>query len=176
MKLLDAQGRLFGKVSILDIGAILVILLTIVGIFFVPGSGGSVAQVGAVTQPIEIDAIVRGLSVREPSNVIGELEDTQKTKIVIRNQPYGEVDVKAVRQLERSVIVPQPDGTVKALPDPRSDVFSIDMMVTLGGRAQIASDGPVLGNNKMKIGTPIELEGKTYNFNASVIDVRILEE
>jgi len=33
MKILDSQGRLFGKVSILDFGAALVILLVLVGIF-----------------------------------------------------------------------------------------------------------------------------------------------
>jgi len=40
MKILDSQGRLFGKVSILDLGAALVILLVLVGIFF-PVSSGS---------------------------------------------------------------------------------------------------------------------------------------
>ncbi|MFM7790507.1 MAG: DUF4330 domain-containing protein, partial [Microcystis panniformis] len=38
MKLLDSKGRLFGKFSLLDIGAALVILLTIIGIFVVPGT------------------------------------------------------------------------------------------------------------------------------------------
>jgi len=40
MKILDSQGRLFGKVSILDFGAALVILLVLVGIFFFPGTSG----------------------------------------------------------------------------------------------------------------------------------------
>ena len=38
MPLLDAKGRLFGKVSLLDIGAGLVILMVIVGVFFFPGT------------------------------------------------------------------------------------------------------------------------------------------
>jgi len=58
MKILDSQGRLFGKVSILDFGAALVILLVLVGIFF-PGTSGSVAQVGIATKPVEVDLIVR---------------------------------------------------------------------------------------------------------------------
>ncbi len=175
MKILDAQGRLFGKVSILDLGAALVILLVVAGIFIVPGSGGSVAQVGVKTQTIEIDAIVRGLSVRDPQTIVSELRDTQKTTVIIRNQPYGTVDVKVADPLPRTVLVPQPDGSVKALADPRPDAYSTDMFITLTGNAQITDNGPVLGNNKMKIGTPIELEGKTYNFNASVIEVRILD-
>ncbi|MEO0949524.1 MAG: DUF4330 family protein, partial [Cyanobacteria bacterium J06641_5] len=37
MKLLDAQGRLFGKISILDLGAAATIALAIIGIFLYPG-------------------------------------------------------------------------------------------------------------------------------------------
>jgi hypothetical protein len=50
-------------------------------------------------------------------------------------------------------------------------------LVILEGNAQITSNGPVLGNNKIKIGTPIELEGFKYNFtNLNVRDIRILEK
>jgi Domain of unknown function (DUF4330) len=173
MKILDSQGRLMGKISILDLGAALVILLVIVGIFFFPGTSGSVAQIGVATKPVEVDVVVRGLSIRNPQELIKEFETKKKTKVIIRNQPYGEVGIKSVRELPRTVLVPQPDGTVKALPDPRKDVFSTDMLITLGGNAQITSNGPVLGNSKIKVGTPVELEGLEYNFNASVIDVRI---
>jgi hypothetical protein len=172
MTILDSKGRVFGKVSLLDLGAACVILLVIVGIFFFPGTSGSIAQVGG-TKPIEVDALVRGLSIRDPEVLMAEFKQTPKANIIIRNQPYGQVEIKSVRQLPRTVIVPQPDGSAKALPDPRTDAFSTDMLLTLGGKAQITKDGPVLGNSKIKIGTPIELEGLTYDFNASVIDVRV---
>ncbi|MDJ1177629.1 DUF4330 domain-containing protein [Roseofilum sp. BLCC_M91] len=176
MALLDSKGRLFGKLSILDLGALVVIGLVLFGIFFYPGTSGSVAQVGVTTQPVEVDVIVRGLSVRSPEDLVQEFRDTQTTNIVIRNQPYGSVTVKSVEPLERRVIVPQPDGTVKGLSDPRPESeFSLDMLMTLTGNAQITDNGVVLGNSKLKIGTPVELEGFTYNFNGSVIEVRVLE-
>jgi len=117
--------------------------------------------------------IVRGLSVRDPEALLKQFEQQKKTSIIIRNQPYGQVEIKSVQELPSTVIVPQPDGSVKALPDPRSKSFSTDMLMTLGGQADITKDGPVLGNSKIKIGTPVELEGMDYNFRASVIDVRI---
>lgn len=176
MAILDSKGRLFGKVSILDLGAALMILLVVAGIFLFPGGSGSVAQVGTNTKPIEVDVMVRGLTVRDPQALIKSLEDEKKTKIIIRNQPYGEVDVLSVQSLPRSVAVPQPDGTVKSLPDPRPELnYTVDMLITLGGDAQIVDDGPVLANNKIKVGTPMELEGLTYRFNAPVVGVRILE-
>ncbi|MEQ8976169.1 MAG: DUF4330 domain-containing protein [Coleofasciculus sp. C1-SOL-03] len=175
MTILDSKGRLFGKVSILDLGAALVILLVIVGIFVVPGTSGSVAQLpgSSATKAVEVDLIVRGLSVRHPEDLMSQFREEKKTNIVIRNQPAGKVDIVSVKELPRLVIVPQPDGSAKALPDPRPDTFSTDILMTLGGQATITDDGPVLGNSKLKIGTPVELEGKDYNFNASVIDVRV---
>jgi len=173
MKVLDSQGRILGKFSILDLGAALVILLVIVGIFFFPGTSGSIAQVGVPTKPVEIDVVVRGLNIRQPQNLMKDFQTKKKTSIIIRNQPYGQVDVKSVKELPRTVVVPQPDGTVKALPDPRKDTFSSDMIITLAGKAQITNNGPVLGNSKLKVGIPLELEGFDYNFNATVIDVRI---
>ena len=176
MTILDSKGRLFSKVSILDIGAALVMLLVVVGIFFFPGTSGSVAQIGGGSKPVEVDVIVRGLSIRDPQVIVDEFDESGQTSIVIRNQPYGRVDVKSVELLGRQVIVPQPDGSVKALPDPRGEkAFATDLLLTLGGDAQITENGPVLGNSKLKIGTPIELEGMTYNFRGSAIAVRILD-
>jgi hypothetical protein len=172
MAILDSKGRLFGKVSILDLGAALVILSVVVGIFFNPYSSGSVAQQN-VTKPAEIDVLVRGLNVRNPQELINQFNKQKKTNIIIRNQPYGQLDIKSVKPLPRTLAVPQPDGSVKALPDPRPDAFSTDMLMTLGGQATITKDGPVLANSKIKIGTTVELEGTGYNFNASVIDLRI---
>lgn len=170
MKILDAQGRLFGKVSILDLAAGLMILLILVGVF-----RPSVAQVIS-TKPIEVDVVVRGLNVLNPEDLRRQFEQEKKTNIIIRNQPYGQIDIKGVKPLPRTVVVPQPDGSVKALPDPRPEMaFSTDMIMTLTGNAQISNNGPVLGNTKIKVGTPVSLEGLEYDFNASVIDIRIKE-
>ncbi|ACK64197.1 conserved hypothetical protein [Rippkaea orientalis PCC 8801] len=176
MKLLDSKGRLFGKVSVLDLGAALVIFLVIVGIFVVPGKSGvsSIAQMSK--QPIEVDVIVRGLGIRDPQSLFEQFQTNKKTNIVIRNQPAGEVEIKKVSPFERNTLVPQPDGSVKALPDPRPEAaYYTDMILTLGGEAEITDTGAVLGSQKVKIGTLIELEGKNYNFNSSTIDVRILK-
>ena len=175
MAILDSKGRLFGKVSLLDVGAALVILLVIVGIFFFPGTSGSVAQLSD-KQPIEVDVLVRGLSVGNPPALINQFKTQKKTNIIIRNEPYGQVDIKAVKELPRTILVPQPNGSIKEIPDPRANSFSTDMLMTLGGQATMTKDGPVLGNSKIKIGTPVQLEGTNYSFNVSVIDVRVKQK
>ncbi len=177
MAILDSKGRLFGKINLLDLGAALVILLVIVGIFIFPGTSGSVAQVGAKTVPIEVDLLVRGLNVRNPQQLVKEgFTKGGKTNVIIRNQPYGQIGIKSVEQLERTLTIGQPDGSVKELPDPRKINFSTDFLLTLEGQATVTKDGPVLGNSKVKIGMPFELEGFNYNFNASVIDIRLQDK
>lgn len=174
MAVVDSQGRLFGKVSILDLGAALVILLVLVGIFVFPGASGSIAQ-GSTTKPMEVEVVVRVAA----QNVEGLLKPGEKTSIVIRNQPYGEVKIKSVKALDDNVYIPLPDGKAAiSVPDPRPETnLSKNLLVTLEGNAQITKNGPVLGNNKIKIGTPIELEGFNYNFsNLNVRDIRILEK
>jgi hypothetical protein len=176
MAILDSKGRLFGKVNVLDLGALLVIVLVIFGIFVFPGTSGTVAQINAKTVPIEVDLVVRGLNVRDPQKLAENgLKNGGKTKVIIRNQPYGEIEIKSVEQLQRTVVATQPDGSVRELPDPKANNFSTDMLLTLNGKAQVTQDGPVLGNSKVKIGMPFELEGFNYNFNATVIDIRLLK-
>ena len=177
MAILDSKGRLFGKINLLDLGAGLVILLVIFGIFIFPGTSGSVAQVGAKTVPIELDLIVRGLNVRDPQQLFNNgFTKGGKTNVIIRNQPHGQIAIKSIQQLPRTLTIPQPDGSVKELPDPRSNNFSTDMLLTLEGKAQVTETGPVIGNSKVKIGMPFELEGFNYNFNATVIDLRLKDK
>ena len=105
-----------------------------------------------------------------------EFKETKITNIVIRHLPAGEFEIKKGTPLPRTIAVPQPDGSVKALPDPRPEIiFFQDMILTLKGNAQLTDTGVVVGKQKIKIGTKIELEGKNYNFNTSTIAVRILK-
>lgn len=176
MKLLDEQGRLFGKISILDLGAAATIALAIIGIFVVPGPTGSNTIAQVKTQPIEVDILVQGLRVRDPADLQTKLQASETTEIIIRNQPFGKVDLLASEFFPRTVEVPQADGSVVAQPDPRpGEQFTSDWKITVGGAAQITENGAVLGNSKVKIGITVELEGFDYNFRGSIIDVRVLE-
>ncbi len=174
MAILDSQGRLFGKINLLDLGAVLVIVLVIIGIFFYPGTSSSVAQNNEATKPVEVDLVVRGLNIKDPQQLFSQgFTKGGKTNIVIRNQPHGSLEIKSVQQLPRTILVAQPDGSLKEYTDPRPNQFSTDMLLTLVGKATIRPDGAVISNSKLKIGNPIELEGFNYNFNATVIDVRV---
>ncbi|MBD2562792.1 MULTISPECIES: DUF4330 domain-containing protein [Nostoc] len=177
MAILDSKGRLFGKINLLDLGAALVTLLVIFVVSSSILSSLGVAQVGEKIVPIEVDLVVRGLNVRDPEQLFNNgLKKGGKTNVIIRNQPYGQIEIKSVQQLPRTVNVFQPDGTVKELPDPKTNNFSTDMLLTLEGKAKSTESGLVLGSSKVKIGMPFELEGFNYNFNATVIDIRLKDK
>jgi Domain of unknown function (DUF4330) len=55
-------------------------------------------------------------------------------------------------------------------------LFSMDMLITVEGKGQATEGGFTLGGTKVKIGSSVEIDQKNYNFNASVIDVRVSEE
>jgi len=154
MKIIDSKGRLFGKVNILDLGAIAVIVLVLIVIFIVPGPKGSIAQVGsgAGSDTIELNLLVRGLSVKNPQEFLSALKNTS-VNIIVRNEPAGRLNIESVEELPNYVIAPQPDGSVKSLPDPRPVVaLSTDMIMYLNGKGSMTDDGAVLANQKIKIG------------------------
>ncbi|HEY9893878.1 MAG TPA: DUF4330 domain-containing protein [Candidatus Sericytochromatia bacterium] len=169
MAIVDSKGRLFGKVSLLDIGAALLVLLVIVGVLLPSFTG---AQLSSNIKPVEVDVFVRSVGSKDPKTL---LKEGDKTNLIIRNQPFGAVTLKTVRELPRNIAVPQPDGSTKALPDPRPEAgLTKDFLVTVAGDANMTDNGPLLGNSKIKAGTKIELEGFTYDFaDLYVIDVRI---
>ncbi len=172
MKLIDSKGRLFGKISVIDLGAALVILMVVIGIFIVPGTSGSVAQVGG-KQAVKMDMLVEGLRVSNPQTLKQNMKKNSTTKLLIRNQPHGEVEIDSVELMPKSIYVPQPDGSVKVEKDPRQvEQYKTNWLITLAGKARETDDGFVLGGNNLKIGTTLELEGVSYNFRGSLIGIR----
>lgn len=174
MKIIDSKGRLFGKLSLLDLGAACVILLVVVGVFFFPGTPVTNNLVAQTKQkPIEVKVLVRGLSVANYEALAQEFAPEKQADIIIRNQPAGKVRLLDSEVLPRTTPVPQPDGTVKALPDPRPEVEMIkDIVLTLGSRAEVTSGGYVLsGSKKIKIGSSIQLQGDIYDFSGTVVSI-----
>jgi len=171
MKWIDSKGRLFGTISIIDLGAALVIVMVMIGIFIFPGTSGSVAQVGG-KKPVEMEILVEGLSVSNPQTLKENMENNGSTKLIIRNQPHGQVEIDSIELIPQTIYVPQPDGSVKVQQDPRQlSQYKTDCLMTLAGEARETDDGFVLGGNKLKIGTTVELEGISYNFRGTLIRI-----
>ena len=173
MKLIDSKGRLFGKVNILDLGAIAVIVLVLIGIFVVPSPTGTPAQVvSSPSDDIQISLLVRGLTVKNAPQFLQSLQDSD-VEVIIRNEAAGKLKIQSVTELPNYTVANQPDGTVKAVLDPRPIVaYLADMILDMSGKGTMTDDGAVIANQKVKVGTALELNSSTYNFRGSVIDVQ----
>lgn len=126
------------------------------------------------TSRIAFQVFLRGVTITGTANPIKVGDDTF---ISIRNVPYTNLKVENVKIDSKKIIVPNPKGNPPfVLIDDYSQVFMYDIVVTVLDNATITKDGPVVGGNKIKIGLPITLEGKTYKFNGTVSDVQILPE
>jgi hypothetical protein len=149
-----------------------VILFIIFSLFFWPGPGGTaVVQIGTTTKLIEFDVAVLGLNDLHPQ---ANFKVGEKAKLTIQNQPSGEVTIQSVKVLPRTVSVTQPDGSVKALLDPRPEMaYSSNLLLTLKSNGRSTGDSFTIGKSKIKVGTSVRLEGQTYSFQTGVTDLRV---
>ena len=94
--------------------------------------------------------------------------------LVIRNQPHGQVAVKQVIPLQRKLSAVFADGRVVSAVDPNQEQFAtIDARFVLQGEGRKGADGVVFGNQNLKIGAPIELEGSNFRVIGSVTGLRL---
>ncbi|WP_017328194.1 DUF4330 domain-containing protein [Synechococcus sp. PCC 7336] len=169
MVLIDNRGRLFGKVSIIDLGAVLIVAIAVAAVFLFPGNqAASVVSGNRSTQAVEVDIMARRVSLRS----MDIFEPGSRANLIIRNQPYGQVEVMGVEDVSRKVPVVLPNGEIQRLAE---EAYSADIVLTIAGNASITDDGVVLGNSKVKVGVPIEIETFDYLVRGSVMDVRILD-
>ncbi|UKI41615.1 MAG: DUF4330 domain-containing protein [Candidatus Melainabacteria bacterium] len=97
--------------------------------------------------------------------------------VTIRNVPYSKLTVIDSVAIRKSIVIPVPSqGKPASAVDDISMPFQYDIIVTLTDKAKLTDDGYVAGGNKIKIGTPIVLEGFDYKLNGVVSAVEMLDE
>ena len=149
--------------SLIDLGAAAAIGLAAVGVIWSPKLSTAVAQATGALQPVTVLVDVRGVSAANPAALLAGAARAGKVAIVIRNQPHGSVALKRVITLPRRLTALQPDGRVVTAADPNQAVFStIDARFVLEGQGRKSGGGVVFGNQNLKIGAPVELEGETF--------------
>jgi hypothetical protein len=162
------------RFSLVDAGAAAAVLVAAAGVVWSPKLSGTVARATGSLVPVTVMVDVRGVPVANPDSVINAAREAGKVAIVIRNQPHGSVPVEQVIQLQRQLSAVLPDGRVVSAPDPNKDQFpSLDARFVLRGEGRKGADGVVFGNQNLKIGAPIELEGPNFRINGSVTGLQV---
>ena len=162
------------RLSLVDVGAGAAVVLAAAGVIWSPKLSGAVARATGGMVPVTVMVDVRGVPVANPESVIDAARRSRKVSIVIRNQPHGSVAVDQVLPLQRRLSAVLPDGKVVTAPDPNQQTFpSLDVRFVLRGEGRKGADGVVFGNQNLKIGAPVELEGSNFRVIGSVTGLQV---
>jgi hypothetical protein len=160
--------------GVVDIGAAAAVLLAAAGVVWSPKLSNAVASATGQVVPVTVMVDVRGVPVADPASLMSTVSNEGSVAIVIRNQPHGSVAVKAVTPLQRMIVALQPDGRVVTAPDPNQQSFStLDARFELSGQGRKTGGGVVFGNQNLKIGAPVELEGKDFRVTGTVTGLQV---
>lgn len=158
----------------MDLGAAAAVLLAAAGVIWSPKLSTAVAQATGGLQPVTVLVDVRGVPAADPAALITAAQQAGKVSIVIRNQPHGSVALKRVIPLQRKLTAVQADGSVVTAADPNQLILpSLDARFVLSGQGRKAGGGVVFGNQSLKVGAPIEIEGDTFRVLGSVTGLQV---
>ena len=161
--------------SLIDLGAGAAVLLAVVGVIWSPKLSNAVARATGGQKAVTVTVDVRGVPSADPAGLIRSAVQHGKVSLVIRNQPHGTVRIAKVQPLERRLTILTPDGRLVSAPDPNQKTFgTFDGRFVLVGEGVLADGGGIVfGNQTLKIGAPVELEGNNYRFNGTVTNLQI---
>lgn len=155
-------------------GAIALILGTLAYLFFWPGPEGlPVVKAGIPAQTINIEATVTGIKDLDAQT---RFQKGSKVTVIIDNAPPQPMSVQTTSLLPNTIVGTQPDGTVKAQPDPRPEMqFSKNLLITLEGSGYANNKGTFLGTKRTRIGSAIRILAPNFETQASVVNVKVKE-
>jgi hypothetical protein len=160
--------------SLVDVAAGAAVLLAAAGVIWSPKLSSAVARATGEEVPVTVSVDVRGAPAVDSAALIRSIESEGKVSIVIRNAPHGTVKVAKVEPLQRRLTILTPEGKLISTPDPNQKTFgTFDARFILEGRGRKGGGGVVFGNQTLKIGAPVELEGSNYRFNGNVTNLAI---
>lgn len=162
--------------SPVDLGAGLALVLAAGGVLWSPKLSNALATATGAMVPVTVQVDVRGVPVADPAALLEAARREGKVAIVIRNQPHGSVALDSVVPLQRLLVAVQPDGRVVTAADPNQRQFAtLDARFVLSGQGRRAGGGVVFGNQNLKIGAPVEIEGQQYRINGVVSGLQLKE-
>ena len=162
------------SMSIIDAAAVVVALVAVGGVLWSPKVSNTVARATGAIQPVEVTVDVRNTSAADPDQLIAEALKSGRTSLVIRNQPAGSVQLIRIDDIRRQLASVLPDGSVVMADDPNREIQGmLDARFVLQGDATVTSSGVVIAGTKLKVGIPVELEGRFYRVNGIVSGVSV---
>ena len=165
----------FRSLSVIDTAAAVIAVAAVAGVLWSPKLSNTVARATGSMKTVVVSVDVRNSRVADSAGLIRQALDNGRTNLVIRNQPAGSAELIRVDDISRQLVAVQPDGRVVSAADPNREIQGVlDARFVLRSNATVTPTGVVVAGTKLKIGTPVELDGRLYRLNGVVsgIDVQ----
>ena len=156
--------------SPIDAVAAVVALAALGGVIWSPKLSNAVAKATGAVQPVQVSVDVRHLVSADPEELLNAAREEAALNIVIRNQPAGRVTLVSVDDVTNPLVAVQPDGSI-VVADAPSTALPRHARFVIEASAEIKPSGVVIGGTKLKVGVPVELEGRLYRLNGVVSGV-----
>ena len=153
--------------TLLDGLAALAALMSLGGAIWSPKLANGLARATGSMETVELAVDVRHLYLDQPETFFETARNEGSVSLVIRNQPAGRLQLLDVEDITRPLLDLLPDGTIVEASDPTAG-RPIHARFQLQAEAETSSSGVVVAGTKLKIGTPVELEGRLYRVSGVV--------
>jgi len=160
------------SISPVDAVAAVIAFAALAGVIWSPKLSNAVARATGAIQPVQVSVDVKHLYSSDPTSLLQSARDEGALSIVIRNQPAGRVKLIDVNDITRRLVAVQPDGSVVEAEDPNAAQARY-VRFLLEADAEANASGVVFGGTKLKVGVPVELEGRLYRLNGIVSGVSL---
>ena len=160
------------SITVLDGLAVAATVTALAGVVWSPKLTNAVARATGSVKPVEVSVDVRHLQVVDSEAFLEGIREEGAVSIVIRNQPAGRVALLSVEDISRPLTQLLPDGTVLEAED-TSPARGLHARFRLKADAETGPSGVVFGGTKLKVGSPVELEGRLYRVNGVVSGVAL---
>ena len=148
-----------------DLGAVVAMTLAAAGLLWSPKLVSGLAAAGGQLEPIAEIVDIKHVPVADPGGLLASIKEEGETRLVVRNQPSGTLQVLDGRLRQRLTVLA--DGST--IPDPNQKEFAtFDAQLFLQGQGQETRTGFALGDTNLKIGVPIEVEGRLYRLKGVI--------
>ena len=160
------------NLSPIDGAAAVIACLALVGVVWSPKLNQSIAKASGSMQSVGVSVDVRNLQLAQPERLLQSIRDEGTVNIVIRNQPAGHVQLLDVVDITHPLMAVQPDGQIFEL-QIANQMQGFHVRFSLKADAEADASGVVFGGTKLKIGVPVDLQGRLYNFRGVVSGITL---
>ncbi|PIQ27998.1 hypothetical protein COW36_03350 [bacterium (Candidatus Blackallbacteria) CG17_big_fil_post_rev_8_21_14_2_50_48_46] len=169
--MMDTQGKLFGRINIIDFSFAIILVAMLAGIGWVAKGNSPLNKIVLAKGTAEVTVAIRGARVLDPSIFkVGE-----KAFLTIRNQRYAPVEVIKADIRDRQIPFLDSHDKVMMITDPTAKEIK-DLDLVFKDKAEVTAEGIVMGGYHLKVGNTVELDAFGYRLNGSIMLVKMTEQ